>query len=202
MSKSPSFLIRIKTDFISDYTLRLGNKLEDATLGVVCQEIDRAVGTLPYVTESLAVRSQVLQQALLTSNLFTFHCQSHEVRAAETTDKEAVLPRGKQLARIEDHTARRDVRIPVVTRLLHAFLLLDAAGDGRALILDAVRDRRPAVVLALARDVALVPAARAVPDFPQFTCRRIQRSRLHVAMAERPDLGPHAFFPDERIVLG
>ena len=39
-------------------------------------------------------------------------------------------------------------------------------------------------------------------DLPQLAGRRVQRRRLDVAVAERPDLRPHAFLADERVVLG
>ena len=71
-----------------------------------------------------------------------------------------------------------------------------------ALILDAVGDRRPAVVLALARDVHFIAAARAVLDLPQLARLRVQGRRLDVAVPEGPDLWTHALLADERVVLG
>src|SRR5436309_5149952 len=117
------------------------------------------------------------------------------------SDEEAALPRGKQIRRVERHAARTDDRIPVVARLLHPFFLRDVAGNRRAAVLDAVRDRRPAVVLPFPRDVDLVAAARAVLDLPQLAGLRMKRRSLHVAMAERPDLVTHALRRGKRIVL-
>src|SRR6185503_8019443 len=176
--------------------------LQDPTLGAVGEHIDGAIGTLAHVAQTLARRLQILQQPFFADDTVTLHRESNKIQAAQTAHEHAVLPRREQLARVEDHPARRDVRIPVVDRLFHAFLMLDAAGDRWALILDAVRNRRPAVVFALAGDVHLVAAARAVLDLPQFTRHRIQRRRLHVAMTEGPDLGTDAFLADERVVLG
>src|SRR5690606_28860097 len=68
-------------------------------------------------------------------------------------------------------------------------------------VLDPVGDRRPAVIQALPDDVDLVAAARAVLHFPQLARVRMQRRRLHVAMADRPDLRSRAFLSDERVVL-
>ena len=128
--------------------------------------------------------------------------QAYEVQAAESADEQAVTPRREQVAGVEHHAARRDYRIPVVERLFHAGLLLNAARDGTTLVLDAIRDRRPSVVLAFARDVELIAAASAVLNLPQLTRRRMHRGGLHVAMTERPDFRPDASLADERIVFG
>src|SRR5688572_1085115 len=181
--------------------LRLRHQLEDPSLRVVGQQVDRAVRTLTHVAKALARRLQVLQETLFADHAIALHRQAHEVGAPESADEHAVLPRREEFAGVEDHAARRDVRIPVVHRLLHARLLLDAAGDRRALILDAVGDRRPAIVLAFARDVHFIAAARAVFDLPQLAGLWMESRRLDVAVTEGPDLRPHAFLADERIVL-
>src|SRR5690606_36791433 len=100
------------------------------------------------------------------------------------------------------HAARTDDGIPVVDRLLHALFLLDAAGDGAAAVLDPVGNRRPAVVLALADDVHLVAATRAVLHFPELAGNGMQRRRLDVAVTDRPDLQAGARLTDERVVFG
>src|SRR5690606_30458357 len=93
-----------------------------------------------------------------------------------------------------------DRGIPVMDRLLHAFLVRTLA-DLSAGIVPPVGDHRPAIVLAGFRHVDLIAAARAVLDDPKLTARRIDRRSLRIAMAVRPDLRPHAILADERIVL-
>src|SRR6185436_11426843 len=46
-------------------TLGLRDDLQDPPVGVVGEEIERAVGTLPYVADAPAGRPQVLEQPLL-----------------------------------------------------------------------------------------------------------------------------------------
>ena len=69
-----------------------------------------------------------------------------------------------------------------------------------ARIVDAIADHRPAIVLALADDVHLVTAARAVFDLPKLVICGIDREALWIAVAVAPDLGSGAFTADERIV--
>src|SRR5262245_20362948 len=135
--------------------LLLRDQLQDAALGTVRHQVERAVRSVTDVADPFATRLQILEEALLADDLLALHREADQVRASEAADEQAVLPGGEQLAGVERHPARRDVRIPVVDRLFHPGLLLDAAGDRSALVLDAVGDRRPAVVLALLRDVHL-----------------------------------------------
>ena len=100
-------------------------------------------------------------------------------------DQGTRLPLREQVAPVEGQGRRRDHRIPVVARLLHAGLLDDRVADLRAGVVDAVHDHRPAVVLALLDDVQLVTAARAVLHFPQPAVGR-ERQPLRRPVAHGP----------------
>jgi len=72
--------------------------------------------------------------------------------------------------------------------------------DLSARILDAIADRRPAVVAAGERAVQLVAAARAVLVGPQLARIRVERRALYVAVPVGPDLRQRAGTIHERIV--
>ena len=55
--------------------------------------------------------------------------------------------------------------------------------DLRTVVIDAIADHRPAIVLAFADDVDLVAAARAVLNLPEIAGCRIEREALSVAVA-------------------
>src|SRR5688572_9839911 len=142
------------------------------------------------------------EQALLADDTLAFDDQPRDVLAREAADEQVTAPRREQLAGVERHPGRRDDRVPVIQRLFHALLLRDAFADRLTAVLEPVRDRRPTVVLALARDIDLVAAARAVLDFPELAGLGMERGRLDVAVPVRPDLRQRVLLTDERIVVG
>src|SRR5690606_31103065 len=76
-----------------------------------------------------------------------------------------------------------------------------AAADRRAVIVDAVGDDGPAIVLAGFGDVDLVAAARPVLAEPRRAGLRVERGALDVAVAVGPDLRQRALGAHERVVL-
>src|SRR5262249_7407277 len=72
--------------------------------------------------------------------------------------------------------------------------------DLGSVVIDAVADHRPAVVLAGLRNVDLVAAARPVFVHPQLAARRIDRRALRIAMTVTPDFRLGAVLADEGIV--
>src|SRR5690606_11522132 len=94
-----------------------------------------------------------------------------------------------------------DDGIPVVDGLLEMRGCGRGAADGPAGVLDAEGLDGPAVVLAAAAAVQLVAAAGAVLDDPEAALR-VERQRLDVAVADRPDLGPGIGAAGERVVVG
>src|SRR5262249_24328846 len=125
----------------------------------------------------------------------------HERPSDERRDEQIALPGRKQLAVVERDACRRDVRRPEVDGLFHAVLGGLVAVDGLAGILAPVADDWKAVVLALRDDRALVAAARAVLARPQPAGARLNRDALHVAEADRVNLGMRAGVSDERVVF-
>ena len=125
--------------------------------------------------------------------------EPHQHLEFQRADEQVALPGRKQRAGVERHAGRRDRGHPVFHRLLHAGLVR-ALVDFRAVVIDAVADHRPAVVLALLDDVDLVAALRAVLFLPQLAVGRIDGEAFGVAVAVAPDFRPRAGFADERIV--
>src|SRR5690606_39962292 len=105
----------------------------------------------------------------------------------QPADEQPAAPRGERIARVPLRAGRRDDGVPVVDRLLVARALGLRRLDRPARVLLAVRDERPAVILAGLDQVQLVAAARPVLDGPE-PALQVERHRLEVAMAERPDL--------------
>src|SRR5690606_24449476 len=101
---------------------------------------------------------------------------------------------------VPPRTGRRDDRVAVVDRLLVARPLRLGSPDRPARVLLAVRDQRPAVVPAGQDPAQPVAAARPVLDGPE-PALWVERHRLDVAVAERPDLRPRILLADERVVL-
>src|SRR4029079_11033980 len=88
---------------------------------------------------------------------------------------------------------------PVFDRLLHARRAC-ALVNARAVVIDAVADHRPAVILAGLWNVDLVAAHRTVLMSPELPGLRVQGCALHVAVAVAPDFRPGARLLHERIV--
>ena len=69
-----------------------------------------------------------------------------------------------------------------------------------AVVVDAVADHRPPVVLALLDDVDLIAAARPVLVLPKPAGHGMERETLRIAMARAPDFWLGALPSDEGIV--
>src|SRR6185295_2153247 len=104
-------------------------------------------------------------------------------------DEEVALPVREQRARIKHGTRGRNGGIPIVDRLLHASLVR-ADADFTAVIVASVADDRPTVVFARLGNVDFIAAAGAMLDGPEPPARRVERSRLHIAVPNRPYLRP------------
>src|SRR5262249_59617436 len=72
--------------------------------------------------------------------------------------------------------------------------------DLGAVVVDAVADPWPAVILALLDEVDLVAAARPVLVLPQLPGHGVEREPLGIAVAVAPDLGHGGRLADEGIV--
>src|SRR5258706_241260 len=169
---------------------------DDAALGAVCEQVEEAVGALLHVADPFVELAEI---ALLQHDLVALQRQPHQPARLERADEQAAVPAGIGVAGVEDGAGRRDHRIPIVDRLLHAGLRR-ALADRGAGIVDPVGDDRPAIVLSRLRVIELVAAARAVLHGPETPGLRMESGGLHVAVAVGPDLRARAGATDEGIV--
>src|SRR5207302_4875222 len=139
------------------------------------------------------------QQPLLARDRVALQLEPHQNLPGERADEQAAAPGRKQVTCIERHAGWRDRRYPVFDRLLHAGFLR-ALVDLGAVVVDAIADHGPAVVLAGLRNVDLVAAARAMLVLPELAGLRMDRGALRVAMAIAPDFRLGARPAHERIV--
>ena len=108
-------------------------------------------------------------------------------------------PGRERATRVPLRARRRDHRVPVVDRLLEPLARRRRALDRTTGVLLPVARQRPAVVLAALEQVQLVAAARAVVDRPEAALA-VEGERLHVALADGPDLGARIGAAGERVV--
>ena len=156
---------------------------QDATVGVVGQQVKQSVRTLADVADAFA---QVRQQPLLMRYLRPVELEPNQQGELQRPHEQVAAPRREPTGGVERHTGRRDRRIPIVDGLLEAGLGGTLA-DLLAGVIATVGNDRPAVILAGFGDVDLVTALRAVLDRPQPLRLRVERRRLYVAMTERPE---------------
>src|SRR5690606_7159377 len=152
------------------------NQLPELALVLVRHDIERAVGPLAHVADTLpAVRKQVL----LAGDPLSVDLEPYQTRARHAANEHAVLPAREQVAGVPLHPGRRDHRTPGAARLHVAVRGRGRAGDRIPAILDTVRLHGPAVVLAGADEVELVASARPMLDQPEAVLR-VERERLDV----------------------
>src|SRR5262244_406684 len=169
---------------------------KNPTRGAVGGEPQRAVRPVANIANAFA---QPLQQTLLLAHLVPVDFEPHQKLAGQRADEQVAAPGRQQTAGVERHPGRRDRGHPVLERLLHA-LLVRALVDFGAVVVDAVADHRPAVILALLDDVDLVAAARPMLVLPQLPGHGVEREALGIAVAVAPDLRLGGRPADERIV--
>src|SRR5688572_4152483 len=126
---------------------------------------------------------------LLASYTTIRQYETHQALFEQRADEKTSPPRGKRIAGVVLRTGRRDDRIPVIDRIDESRARRDRIRDRISRILLAESDHRPAVVLPLFDDVQLVASSRPVVDDPELSLR-VEDRRLHVAVAEGPDLWP------------
>src|SRR5262244_578405 len=169
---------------------------KNPTRGAVGGEPQRAVRPVANIANAFA---QPLQQTLLLAHLVPVDFELHQKLAGQRADEQVAAPGRQQTAGVERHPGRRDRGHPVLERLLHA-LLVRALVDPGAVVVDAVADHWPAVVLAFLDDVDLVAAARPVLVLPRLAGGGMEREPLCIAVAVAPDLRLGAGAADEGIV--
>src|SRR3984885_8971686 len=128
--------------------------------------------------------------------------QADQEFSVERADKDISLPVRKHVSRVEQHSARADVRIPIVNGLLGAVLYLSAVADHVAGILAAVGNVRPAVIFSGADNIDLVATHGTVFILPEFSRCGIDRQAFGIAMAVGIGFRENGGYAEERIVLG
>lgn len=161
------------------------------------QHIERAVWRLGNIPDS----ALVAHETLFANDTVVLDVETYELGCAKRGDDQVAFTR-EEIARVEDHVAGRDNRVPVIDRLLHSFLCCDAFANGVARVVDAVDDQGPAIVFAVFLDVDLVAVARAMLDCPELASGGIDRGALYVAVALAPDFGLRVSLADEGVTVG
>src|SRR5271169_5612028 len=126
-----------------------GGEAQNAARAVVGGDKERTVRSLAHVADALV---QLRQQALFLEHLLAVELEPHQNLTCKRPDKQVAAPRRKQIAGVKRHSGGRDGRNPVPDWLLHS-LLVGALVNLCAVVVDAVADHRPAVVLTLLNDV-------------------------------------------------
>src|SRR5690606_16735470 len=129
-----------------------------------------------------------------------FNCQANEGLVSHAANEHAALPGGEGATTVELCSGRRNDRVPVIHRLRSAFPLGFGAFDRVTPVLDSVSGGGPTVVVAALNEVQLVTATCAMLHLP-VSALGVERCRLYVAMAKRPDLRKCTVLPDERVVV-
>src|SRR5690606_9293974 len=111
-------------------------------------------------------------------------------------------PFGKELAAVDDQIARVPGRRPRSHRIDVTFDALRAERRLGAVVMLALRDQYPAVVVARLDAIQLVAAARTELGRPQLARLGIEAKAGRIAVPERVELRQIALHPDERIVFG
>ena len=131
-------------------------------------------------------RPDVLDQDLLLHDLVAFEDEAPQLLERECGQEQVVLPSRQLVAGVEGDRAGGERRRPLHHRLLHT-RLLGLVGNRGAVVVDAVGDDGPAVVVAALDAVQLVAAPRAVLGCPEVAGHRVPGHSLDVAVAVAPD---------------
>src|SRR5262249_10559259 len=137
---------------------------------------------------------------LLVHDLAVLDHESPQLLADEAAEKEVVLPAREAVARVERDAARRERGRPLDDGALHS-RRFGLVADRRAVVVDAVGHRGPAVVLPGLDAVELVAAARAVLGLPELPRDGVERETLRVAVAVAPDRRVRSGPADEGVVF-
>jgi hypothetical protein len=120
---------------------------------------------------------------LLAGHTIVLEHQAYEPHVPHRSHEQVTAPLRKGVAGVDLEAGRRNHRIPVVDRLLHALARRGRARDGLAGVLLTVGLHGPAVVLALLDAVQLVPTLGPVLDRPE-PALPVEPGGLHVPMPE------------------
>src|SRR5690606_2520299 len=140
-----------------------GNEAQHAA-GLFEGDVEQAVGAGGDVADA----ADALEDDLLVGDLvLVVDDDAAQFLSRQRGDEEVVFPSRETVARVEIDAADGERGCPVNDRRLHAFAG-GFGGDGRAVVIHAVGDDRPAVVAAGLDAIELVAAARAVLGGPKI----------------------------------
>src|SRR5690606_35080772 len=163
----------------------------------VGEDVDRAIGT-----DHRCVRPTFGgEQDFLVLHALAVEGEQAQLARRQPGDQGLALPQRELVAPIEGQARYADRGPPEPGRLLDA-LAATVGSEHGAVVVDAVRDHRPAVVAPATHDVQLVAAARAVFGGPQAAGARLERQSLRIAVAEAVDAGKRIGAAAERVVVG
>ncbi len=118
-------------------------------------------------------------------HLMAFKDHPFHILKPERAHKEVVFPVLITVACQENHPAGGYRRSPVKNRLFQS-LLLGKVGEHGSVIVDAIGDYRPAIVLTRKDEVEFVAPAGPVFRFPQFAGHRMEAVALWIPVAITP----------------
>ncbi len=179
---------RIAVDPDGNLFVAVGDRSTGDPLPLQAQHLDTYLGKVIHITPD--GKPAPGNPSLGLPEFWSMGHRTPQGLARQRADQGTRFPLGEQIALVEGQRRRSDHRVPVVARLLHAWLLHNSVADLRPGVVDAVHDHRPAVVLALLDDVQLVTAPRAVLHFPQPAVGRegqpLRRPVSHGPRARQP----------------
>src|SRR5690606_36008955 len=117
-------------------------ELDDPSARPVGQQVEQAVASLLHVANALV---QLAEIAILARRATVLYLEAHQSARTKRADEEVAFPFLEDIAGVKHGARGRDHRIPVIHRLLHAFLC-GALADFLARVVDAVGDDWPAVI--------------------------------------------------------
>src|ERR1700754_2120352 len=137
-----------------------------ATLRSVFQHPERAIRRFLNIADAFA-EAPALDRG---GAALAIKGEANPAHADKSPEQGAAIPVREFVALVEHEVAWRDHRHPIDHRLDEIGTRV-GGGDGHVVVIDAVRNQWPAVVLATLDQIQLVTAARAVLEFPQPTVR-------------------------------
>jgi hypothetical protein len=115
-----------------------------------------------------------------------FDSDAAKFLGGEGSEEQTVFPCREAAAGAEGDGASGDGRHPIGDGLIHVGLR-GVSGDGSSVVIHAVGDDGPAIVVAGFDDVEFVAAAWNVLGFPEFAGNGADGEALGIAMAVAPD---------------
>src|SRR5882672_3475659 len=150
-------------------TLSFGFRFDPIYITIIGNGVEYVI-RISYVTKSLVF---VCKKPLFAYNPVVLDYKTIHMLPAEASNEQIILPFGNGGALVKTDAAWRDDGIPIIDRLFHSCLLLNAIAYLVVGVLKTISDNRPAIVLTGTDKIYFVTAMRPEFSFPQFTGRRV-----------------------------